>query len=58
MLERGQVPPELVALYDALLQQRGVVPNMFKTIANVPALALGFAALLNPLLSDGALPGW
>jgi uncharacterized peroxidase-related enzyme len=58
MLERDQVPPELGALYDALLQQRGVVPNMFKTVANTPALALGFAALLKPLLSDGALPGW
>jgi alkylhydroperoxidase family enzyme len=58
LLERNQVPSELGALYDALLQQRGVVPNMFKTVANVPGLALGFAALLKPLLSDGALPGW
>ncbi|PYX09259.1 MAG: carboxymuconolactone decarboxylase family protein [Acidobacteria bacterium] len=58
LLERNQVPPELGALYDALLQQRGVVPNMFKTVANVPGLALGFAALLKPLLRDGALPGW
>jgi AhpD family alkylhydroperoxidase len=58
MLEREQVPPELAVLYDALLQQRGVVPNMFKTVAHTPALAMGFAALLKPLLSDGALPGW
>jgi AhpD family alkylhydroperoxidase len=58
MLERDQVPPELGVLYDVLLQQRGVVPNMFKTVANTPALALGIAALLKPLLSDGALPGW
>ncbi len=50
LLERDQVPPEL--------SQRGAVPNMFKTVANVPGLALGFAALLKPLLSDGALPGW
>ena len=58
MLERDQAAPELGVLYDALLQQRGVVPNMFKTVANTPALAFGFAALLKPLLSDGALPGW
>jgi AhpD family alkylhydroperoxidase len=58
LLEREQVGPEIRSLYDALLQQRGVVPNMFKTVAHVPALALGFAALLKPLLSDGALPGW
>ncbi len=57
LLDRDQVPPEIGALYDALLQQRGVVPNMFKTVANVPGLALGFAALLKPLLSDGALSG-
>lgn len=58
MLERDQVPPELASLYDALLTQRGVVPNMFKIVANTPGLALGFVALLKPLLSDGALPGW
>jgi AhpD family alkylhydroperoxidase len=58
MLQRDQVPPELAALYDALLKQRGIVPNMFKTVANTPVLALGFAAFLKSLLSDGALPGW
>jgi uncharacterized peroxidase-related enzyme len=58
LLERDQVSPELAVLYDALLQQRGVVPNMFKTIAHTPALAAGIAALLKPLLSDGALAGW
>lgn len=58
MLDRDQVPPELETLFDALLQQRGVLPNMFKTLAHTPALAQGFAALLKPLLSDGALPGW
>jgi alkylhydroperoxidase family enzyme len=57
LLERDQVPLELAALYDVLLKQRGVVPNMFKTVAHTPSLALGFAALLKPLLSDGALPG-
>jgi AhpD family alkylhydroperoxidase len=58
MLDRDQVVPELQQLYDILLQQRGVVPNMFKTVAHVPPLALGFAGLLKALLSDGALPGW
>jgi AhpD family alkylhydroperoxidase len=58
LLERDQVPTELVAIYDALLAQRGVVPNMFKTVAHVPPLAAAFAGLLKALLSDGALPGW
>jgi len=58
LLDRDQVPPELATLYDALLQQRGVVPNMFKTVAHTPALAVAFAAFLKPLLGDSALPGW
>ena len=58
MLEREQITPELGALYDALLSQRGVVPNMFKTVAHTPALALAIAGFLKALLSDGALKGW
>ncbi|MGB8013775.1 MAG: carboxymuconolactone decarboxylase family protein [Terriglobales bacterium] len=57
LLEREQVSPQLASIYDALLQQRGVVPNMFKTLAHTPTLAAGIAALLKPLLSDGALAG-
>jgi uncharacterized peroxidase-related enzyme len=58
MLERDQVTPELVPLYDKLLEDRGVIPYMFKTVANVPDLALGFAALLKPLMGEGFLPAW
>ena len=58
MLERHQVDREMAALYDALEQQRGIVPYMFRTIAHAPALAAGVAGFLKPLLSDGALPGW
>jgi AhpD family alkylhydroperoxidase len=58
MLERDEVAPEVAAMYDALLAQRGVVPNMFKTIAHIPAMAQGFAAFLKPIVGDGALPGW
>jgi len=58
LLERDQVPPEIAVVYDALLKQRGVVPNMFKTLAHTPALAMGIAGFLKSLLSDSALPGW
>jgi alkylhydroperoxidase family enzyme len=58
MLERHEVTPEVGAMYDALLQQRGVVPNMFKTLANSPALLQGIVAFLKPIVGDGALPGW
>jgi len=55
LLERDQVPDEVAALYDQLLRDRGIVPNMFKALANVPALALGVPALLKPLMGEGAL---
>ncbi len=58
LLERHQVPPEIGAIYDALLAQRGAVPNMFKVLAHTPPLAHGIAAFLKPLLGDGTLPGW
>jgi len=58
LLERSQVPAEIAALYDQLHANRGVVPNMFKALANVPPLVLGIAVLLKPLMGEGALPGW
>jgi AhpD family alkylhydroperoxidase len=58
LLERDQVTPEVANVYDALLKARGVVPNMFKTLAHTPALALATAGYLKALLSDGALPGF
>ena len=58
LLERAQVPDEVAALYDKLYVDRGVVPNMFKVLANVPPLVMGIAALLKPLMAEGALVGW
>lgn len=55
LLEREQVTPEIAAVYDKLLNERGVVPNMFKALAQVPALALGIAAFLKPLMGPGHL---
>lgn len=56
LLEREQVTAEIATIYDKLLAERGVVPNMFKALANVPGLAIGFASLLKPLMSDAELP--
>lgn len=58
LLERKQVPAEIAELYDRLLADRGVVPNMFKALANVPGLALGMTVLLRPLMAESVLPGW
>jgi uncharacterized peroxidase-related enzyme len=58
LLERDEVSPEIAAVYDALVKQRGVVPNMFKVLAHTPVLAMGMAGFLRSLLGDSALPGW
>ncbi len=58
LVERDQVPPEVAELYDKLYADRGVVPNMFKALSNVPPLVLGIAAMLKPLMAEGALAGW
>lgn len=58
LLERGDVPAEIAELYDRIYADRGVVPNMFKALANVPGLALGISAFLKPLMGEGILPGW
>ena len=58
LLDRDAAAPEVAAIYDALLAQRGVVPNMFKILAYSPPIAQGVAGFLKPLLSDGALSGW
>jgi AhpD family alkylhydroperoxidase len=58
LLERDAASREAQKIYDALLASRGVVPNMFKVLAQCPEIAQGVAGFLKPLLSDGALPGF
>jgi hypothetical protein len=58
LLERDAASPDAQIIYDALLAARGVVPNMFKVLAQRPEIAPGVAGFLKPLLSDVALPGF
>ncbi len=50
-VDRGEVSPEMVALYDQIFAQRGNVPNMFRTMAHRPeifrTMMAHFAAVLN-----------
>ena len=50
-VEREEVSPEMVALYDEIFAQRGNVPNMFRTMAHRPeifrTMMAHFAAVLN-----------
>ena len=59
LVEREEIPPRaegLTRLYDRLEAERGIVPNLFKALSNVPGLALGIAAFLDPLMDEGTLP--
>src|SRR5580698_8983356 len=58
LAERDKVPPEIAILYDRLEAERGRVPNMFKALSNIPALAFGIAGFLKPLMGEGALQAW
>ena len=50
-VERAEVSPDMVALYDEIFAQRGNVPNMFRTMAHRPeifrTMMAHFAAVLN-----------
>ena len=48
LLERDSVTPEAAQIYDALLAQRGVVPNMFKVLAHNPASMQAIASVMHP----------
>src|SRR5579863_6270362 len=58
LAERNEVPVEVAILYDKLQADRGVVPNMFKALANTPDQVLGIAAFLRGLMGDSVLRGW
>ncbi|MGA7413613.1 MAG: carboxymuconolactone decarboxylase family protein [Bryobacteraceae bacterium] len=58
MLAKEEAGPEAAALYDMLLAQRGVVPNMFRVWAHAPTIMAKVAQLAATMLNDGALRGW
>ena len=57
LLERDKVP-DTSDIYDKLLAERGVVPNMYKALANTPELAFESQLSSRPLMREGILPGW
>jgi len=55
-LDRDQVTAETGAIYDRYLQQRGNVPNMFRTVAHRPEIFQTMIAHFEAVLHTGALP--
>ena len=55
-LERDQVTAETGVIYDRYLQQRGNVPNMFRTVAHRPEIFQTMIAHFEAVLHTGTLP--
>ncbi len=54
-LERAEVSPETGAIYDRYLQQRGNVPNMFRTVAHRAEIFQTMIAHFEAILNTGTL---
>jgi uncharacterized peroxidase-related enzyme len=54
-LNRDQVQPSSVAVYDRTLRERGNVPNMFRTMAHRPQIFESIIAHMDAVLNTGTL---
>ena len=54
-LDRGEVTPEMAALYDKAFAQRGNVPNMFRVMAHRPEIFATMQAHFGAVLSTGTV---
>jgi uncharacterized peroxidase-related enzyme len=55
-LNRSEVTPEMVALYDKVFALRGNVPNMFRVMAHRPEIFATMQAHFSAVLTTGTLP--
>lgn len=55
-MERHEVSPEVQAIYDKHLQERGNAPNAFKTSAQIPNYLTTLIAHYRAFMFTGALP--
>ena len=54
-LDRGEVSPELAALFDRAFAQRGNVPNMFRVMAHRPEIFSTMQAHFGAVLNTGTV---
>jgi len=55
-LEKDQVDPESAKIYDTYLQERGNVPNMFRTVAHRPEILRTMIAHFRAVMNTGTVP--
>jgi len=55
-LERAQLDAESQAIYDHYMQERGNVPNMFRTVAHRPEIFRTMIAHFRAVMDTGTVP--
>lgn len=55
-LQRSEVAPSIVSIYDKTLRERGNVPYFFRTLAHRPEIMETAIAHLDAVMSTGTLP--
>jgi len=55
-LDKVQVDPESEKIYDVYLQERGNVPNMFRTVAPRPEIFRTMIAHFRAVMNAGTVP--
>jgi len=56
-LDKDQVDPETGKIYGTYLQERGNVPNMFRTVAHRPEIFRTMIAHFRAVMNTGTVPG-
>jgi alkylhydroperoxidase family enzyme len=56
-LDKDQVDPESEKIYDTYLQERGNVPNMFRTVAHRPEIFRTMIAHFRAVMNTGTVSG-
>lgn len=54
-IEKNEAPPEVQTVYEQVESVFGVVPNLLKTMAHVPAAVMPFALFLGAFRNAGRL---
>jgi alkylhydroperoxidase family enzyme len=55
-LDKDQVDPETAKIYDTYQQERGNVPNMFRTVAHRPEIFRTMIAHFHAVMNTGTVP--
>lgn len=55
-LDKSQVDPETGKIFDHFMQQRGNVPNMFRTVAHRPDILRTLIAHFRAIMETGTVP--